>query len=286
MGDSHLVSANVRREAREYLVGWTLREIGDVFHDHGFSADASYEPSTGGERRTYVEQFYVTVDWSDREQVERMLSVFEAIVDAAEIREANDPGPSAWSEHFIRLLARDGFDRDDVGRLRPRWVSLSARTIEALPSDSAIPMLLRRMWDNVDDDPDASIGAAKEAIEATAKHVLLQTGETLGVAEKMPALIARSQDAAGCAREVGRWLKAGGGCHQDGPRLASAGRTRGQRAPTGLRLGAWATEAGRWPERSPREVGSPGSRCVGPLHARYGGSAGAGDGSQGFVVVQ
>lgn len=197
MGDSHLVSANVRREAREYLVGWTLREIGDVFHDHGFSADASYEPSTGGERRTYVEQFYVTVDWSDREQVERMLSVFEAIVDAAEIREANDPGPSAWSEHFIRLLARDGFDRDDVGRLRPRWVSLSARTIEALPSDSAIPMLLRRMWDNVDDDPDASIGAAKEAIEATAKHVLLQAGETLGVAEKMPALIARSQDALG-----------------------------------------------------------------------------------------
>lgn len=197
MGDSHLVSANVRREAREYLVGWTLREIGDVFHNHGFSADASYEPSTGGERRTYVEQFYVTVDWSDREQVERMLSVFEAIVDAAEIREANDPGPSAWSEHFIRLLARDGFDRDDVGRLRPRWVSLSARTIEALPSDSAIPMLLRRMWDNVDDDPDASIGAAKEAIEATAKHVLLQAGETLGVAEKMPALIARSQDALG-----------------------------------------------------------------------------------------
>lgn len=197
MNDSHLVSANVRREAREYLVGWPLREIGDVFHDHGFSADTTYEASTGGERRTYVEQFYVTVDWSDREQVERMLSVFEAIIDAAEIREANDPGPSAWSEHFIQLLARDGFDRDDVGRLRPRWVSLSARTIEALPSDSAIPMLLRRMWDNVDDDPDASIGAAKEAIEATAKHVLLQAGETLGAAEKMPALIARSQGALG-----------------------------------------------------------------------------------------
>ncbi len=197
MSDSHLISANVRREAREYLVGWTLREIGDLFHDHGFSADTSHEPRTGGERRTYVEQFYVSVDWSDREQVERMLSVFEAIIDAAEIREANDPGPSAWSEHFIRLLARDGFDRDDVGRLRPRWVSLSARTIEALPSDSAIPMLLRRMWDNVDDDPDASIGAAKEAIEATAKHVLLQAGETLSDAEKMPALIARSQDALG-----------------------------------------------------------------------------------------
>lgn len=197
MGTNHLVSANVRREAREYLVGWTLREIGDVFHDHGFSADTSYDPRTGGERRTYVEQFYVTVDWSDRGQVDRMLSVFEAIIDADEVREANDPSPLPWSERFIRLLARDGFDRDDIGRLRPRWVSLSASTIEALPSDSAIPMLLRRMWDNVDDDPDASIGAAKEAIEATAKHVLLQAGERLGDAEKMPGLIARSQDALG-----------------------------------------------------------------------------------------
>lgn len=58
-------------------------------------------------------------------------------------------------------------------------------------------MLLRRMWDNVDDNPDAAIGAAKEVIEATAKHILLQAGETLGDAEKMPGLIARAQDALG-----------------------------------------------------------------------------------------
>lgn len=128
-----------------------------------------------------------------------VLGIFEALIDDAERREATDAyaANTMWSENFTRILARDGFDRDDVGRLRPRWVSLSAQTLDALPAESAIPMLLRRMWDNVDDNPDAAIGAAKEAIEATAKHILLKAGEALGDAEKMPGLVARAQDALG-----------------------------------------------------------------------------------------
>lgn len=199
MSRTFLVSANLRREAREYLVGWTLREIGDLIHGHGFSADATYEPQTSGERRTYVEQFYSVVDWSNRDHVERMLAVFEALLDDAEAREMSDQyaASAMWSEKFTRLLARDGFERDDVGRLRPRWAFLAAPAIEALPTESAIPMLLRRMWDNVEDSPDAAIGAAKEAIEAAAKHILTTAGESLGDAEKMPGLIARSQEVLG-----------------------------------------------------------------------------------------
>jgi hypothetical protein len=189
----------VRREAREHLVGWTLGQIGDLFHDHGFSADGNHDPQTSGARRSYVEQFYAAIDWCDREQIERMLGVFEAIIDDAEVRETNDAyaANAMWSEKFTRLLARDGFDRDDVGRLRPRWVSLSVQTLDALPAESAIPMLLRRMWDNIEDNPDAAIGAAKEAVEATAKHILIESGETVGNAEKMPSLIARAQDVLG-----------------------------------------------------------------------------------------
>lgn len=191
-----LISPNVRRAAREYLVNWTLGEIGDLFHDHGFSADRTHDPQTSGQRRSYVEQFHAAIDWTDREQVERVLGIFEALLDDAERREATEAyaANALWSQKFARMLARDGFDRDDVGRLRPRWVSLSAT---ALPAESAIPMLLRRMWDNVDDHPDAAIGAAKEVIEATAKHILIEAGEAVGDAEKMPGLIARSQDALG-----------------------------------------------------------------------------------------
>ena len=194
-----LVSPNVRREAREYLVGWALGAIGDLFHDHGFSADTSYEPDTTGQRRSYVEQFYRRVDWTNREQVERILLAFEALIDDAEAKESMDAGAAAaaWSERFTKQLARDGFDRNDFGRLTPRWTSLSAAALAALPAESAIPVLLRRMWDNVDDDPDAAIGAAKEAVEAAAKHILIVSGESVGDAEKMPGLISRAQDALG-----------------------------------------------------------------------------------------
>jgi hypothetical protein len=204
MSRTSLVSVNVRREAREYLVAWTLREIGDLFHDHGFSADMTHDPQTSGERRTYVEQFYSVVDWSDRDQVERMLPVFEALLDDADSHEMTDANAASvmWSAKFARLLSRDGFDRDDIGRLRPRWVSLSAQAIDALPAESAIPMLLRRMWDNVEDNPDAAIGAAKEAIEATAKHILTAAGESIGEVEKMPGLIARSQETLGVHAKV------------------------------------------------------------------------------------
>jgi hypothetical protein len=113
MSRTPLVSVNVRREAREYLVGWTLREIGDLFHDHGFSADMTHDPQTSGERRTYVEQFYSVVDWSDRDQVERMLPVFEALLDDADSRETTDANAASamWSAKFARLLSRDGFER-------------------------------------------------------------------------------------------------------------------------------------------------------------------------------
>lgn len=199
MRQANLISPNVRREAREYLVGWTLGEIGDLFHDHGFSADTSHDPGTSGQRRTYVEQFYYGIDWTSREHVDRVLPIFEALIDHSELQELNSThaGTAAWSAKFTRQLARDGIERDSLGRLRPRWASISAPAIEGLSAESSIPLLLRRMWDNVEDDPDAAIGAAKEAIEATAKHILSIAGETVSDSEKMPGLISRSHDALG-----------------------------------------------------------------------------------------
>lgn len=190
-----LISANTRRSAREFMVGWTLGQIQDAFHDHGFAADLSHAPDVGGARRTLVEQFYFNIDWGDREQVRRVLEVFEALLDAAERHENQDAYAAAapWSDEFIRLLARDGVHRDSFGRLRPRWVTLGTPALSGLPAESSIPILLSRMWDSVEDDPDAAIGAAKEAVEATAKHLLTSANELVSPAEKMSSLIARVQ---------------------------------------------------------------------------------------------
>jgi hypothetical protein len=181
------------------MVGWTLREISDAFNDHGFSADYSYDPPTSGERRSLVEQFYVSIDWSSHADAERILGVYEALIDAAERNEALDPYAAnvMWSSKFTRMLARDGIERDGTGRLRPAWASVESRVVGELPAESSIPMLLRRMWINVEENPDAAIGAAKEAIEATAKYLITENGEQVGASESMPSLVARAQQSLG-----------------------------------------------------------------------------------------
>ena len=191
-----LVSKNARRMAREYLTSWTLREIGDLFEDNGFQANLAFSPATSGERRTYVEQFYYAVDWSSREQVERMLLVFEAILDEAERRESHDLDAMqrVWSKGFITLLGRDGIIRDGTGRLKPRWSTQTLEALHQLPAESSIPVLMKRMWGNLDDDPEATIGAAKDVIEATAKHVILSAGESISASEKFPALLNRAME--------------------------------------------------------------------------------------------
>lgn len=72
---------------------------------------------------------------------------------------------------------------------------MASPSITSLPDESAIPTLLARMWDNVEDHPDAAIGAAKEAVEATAKHVLIESGEQLSGKETIPELVSRAQRA-------------------------------------------------------------------------------------------
>jgi len=184
---------------REELVGWPLGAIGDLFHAEGFSADHDYEPKVGGARRGYVEQFYAPVDWSDWDQVRRMLRVVEAVLDNMRLREINDAAYAdaiAHSrEHVERLLSRDGYSIDDEGAIRPRWQVLTQESVTKLPDESAIPGHLRRMWDAVEERPEQAISAAKDAIESTAKHALRVIGSELTGKEKLPKLVDQAQKA-------------------------------------------------------------------------------------------
>lgn len=51
------------KEFREWLVGWTLREISDLFEGHGFTrAYVSDEELPGGQRRGLVECYYRNIN--------------------------------------------------------------------------------------------------------------------------------------------------------------------------------------------------------------------------------
>jgi len=51
-----IVSKPTRNEFREFLVGWTLREIEIEFEGAGIECDRDYEPNVSGQRRSSVEQ--------------------------------------------------------------------------------------------------------------------------------------------------------------------------------------------------------------------------------------
>ena len=193
------MSARIRVAVREELVGWTLATIADLFHAEGFAADPDCTPNVGGERRRYVEQFYAAVDWTDWDQVRRMLRVVESVLDSLRRREIVD---AAYAEAIAdsrqqieRLLARDGYFIDDRGAIRPSWEVLTQDSVVNLPEASAIPGHLRRMWDAVEDRPEQAISAAKDAIESAAKHALQVLGIEMTGKEKLPNLIDKAHRA-------------------------------------------------------------------------------------------
>ena len=143
MSRREFISKKTRNEFREFLVGWTLREIENEFSAAGLKPDLSHDPQLGGQRREYVEQYYHAVDFTDVAQVERVLSVYEAILGRCKTDLAN-PGtysdPVTLKREYDKLLSclrRDGYEFED-GRLRARGsnallqhLSTTAATLDA-----------------------------------------------------------------------------------------------------------------------------------------------------------
>jgi hypothetical protein len=80
-----LISRRTRNEFREAFSGWgTLRTIEIAFDNEGFAPDLSHAPSVGGQRRSFVEQYYHAIDFADPRQVRRLLRVYGAIISEIE----------------------------------------------------------------------------------------------------------------------------------------------------------------------------------------------------------
>ena len=151
------ISKKTRTEFREFLVGWTLREIENEFSAAGLEPDRSHDPQLGGQRREFVEQYYHAVDFTNPMHVERVLSVYEAILAHCETHLAN-PGayysdPATLKQEYDKLLIclrRDGYEFKD-GRLRARGnstllqhLSTTAATLDADYLAVQVDVLLRQ----------------------------------------------------------------------------------------------------------------------------------------------
>jgi len=191
-----LIRLKTQQVFRENMSGfWVLREISDEFDAARVDCDLSYQPMVSGQRRTLVEQYYHTVDWSDWDHIKKILQVFEAVIHRAE-QLAQQPDEQ-WQtvrhselEKLLWNLGKDGF----------QWVGGRIVTGAGSPSlerikDKAIIFdaqhmadQIRRMESAVESDPSLAIGTAKELIETCCKTILAERGKAVSGKPDIPAL--------------------------------------------------------------------------------------------------
>lgn len=187
-GRPDLIPRAVRQAVVDAVSGWglyTIAQIGDLFRDEGFEPADSFESGGGGQRK-HAEAFQAAIDFRDPDQVERYLRVVERILD--DHAEASNEDGKERHERLTRALKRADIERDARGRLRlPAHRALGVPALEDVPTESGIRFNLARL-ERLEQEPEEMIGAAKELVEATAKHVLLELGEEVPPDADLPAL--------------------------------------------------------------------------------------------------
>lgn len=179
-----LIHKRTRTAFREHMVGYTLREISDLFESEGI-VRSPMEPNLSGQRRSLVEQYYATVDWSNPSHVNKVLRVYEAVL---------APYSEGDPEGLIAYLIRDGFTVDDRGRIRTSAATnLAKMPVHLLSDASSIYDHMDRIGECTDTDPAAAISGAKSLIEATTKLVLRELGESYDEKADLPALVKQVQ---------------------------------------------------------------------------------------------
>jgi hypothetical protein len=174
---SDLISKKTRAEFREYFVGTTLREIELEFDaaDIPLSQNCSWNGS--GERRSLVEAYYASLDFTSLRDVSKLLKVYGAVLARLEDQVANTFNGDLAKKPFDSLkkwLERDGFTyaNGKVVALRNNLqvleVQEAARSLDA----PELHRQLERLKASVTDDPALAIGTAKELVETVCKTVL------------------------------------------------------------------------------------------------------------------
>ena len=103
-----LISKKTRNEFREALVGFVLREIEMFFEGADLSCNEDYNPPVTGARRTLVEQYYASIDFSAPNDIKRLLAAYGEIVLRLNRNGIND----TTKDDLLRLMKRDGYDFD------------------------------------------------------------------------------------------------------------------------------------------------------------------------------
>jgi len=192
-----LIGKKTRYEFREYFVSTTLREIEAEFDLADVPCDENYEPDVSGQRRSLVEQYYHNVDFSNWDDVRKILIVYGNVLAGLEQAAQSGSGYDnrKWAESKFNSLRkwieRDGFDYKE-GTLIPKGHSIQLPEVQEAAAELDAPELHRqidRMRSALDNDPALAIGTAKELIETTCKTILRKQSSAVDAGWDLPRLV-------------------------------------------------------------------------------------------------
>jgi hypothetical protein len=199
-----IINKKSRIELREYFVGTSLSIISQEFDSADVTCDREYDPPENGQRRSLVEQYYHSVDWSKWADVRKILTVYENVLLSLEdIAENGHDWAETMFKSLKKWIERDGFKYDN-GRLT------SVRNHQALAgiSDAIghldMPELHRqieRMKVAVENDPALAIGTAKELVETVCKTILTERNIEFSPDADVPKLVKETRQVLGLVPE-------------------------------------------------------------------------------------
>lgn len=149
-----------------------------------------------GQRRALVECYYADIDLKDREQVLRLLAVFDDIL--FEVPDSLAEG----KRKLIRLVERDGFECRNGRIMDPGLNDSVDLAIPSALDATHLYVYLDRINGSVESDPELAVGSTKELIEATLKSILRGLNEDFDESkEDVPVLLKKVQRALDLAPE-------------------------------------------------------------------------------------
>ncbi|MGA2733726.1 MAG: abortive infection family protein [Syntrophobacteraceae bacterium] len=139
--------------------------------------DLNYQPTTSGQRRSLVEQYYHAVDWSKWSDVRKVLTVYENLLSQLEELDSAFQRNGYAQTTFKSLkkwIEKDGFHYSG-GKLTPVLKHQGLQEISEAATTFDAPELhrqIQRLQNAVEEDPALAIGTAKELVETTCKTIL------------------------------------------------------------------------------------------------------------------
>ena len=183
-----LIGKTTRNEFREALVGFVLRDIEMFFDGVGLTCKEDYNPPLTGARRTLVEQYYASIDFSSQSDIKKLLAAYGEIILRMNRLGFND----TTKDNLLRLMKRDGYDFDGENFVAlPSKQQPPIEAIRSLASSFDLPGLhveLDRLALAAEDDPSLAIGTAKEMVETICKTILDDRGLSPN-GEDLPQLV-------------------------------------------------------------------------------------------------